>query len=90
MRTLKKQVALLGLPLVLLLTACGDKQAKLVLPPVERAEPVAFPVVPEGEAEGGAMSDRQNAELIDALATALDSANAKLLWFRDWISEAGD
>ena len=86
-----KKLLVLSAPLLgLLLTGCDPKPVQLALPPIERAEPVAFPEVPEGEAEGGALSDRQNAELIDALAGALDEANNKLLWIKDWIKEADE
>ena len=88
MHTLKK-LRLLSVPLLTLsLIACGDERVQIALPPVERAEPVPFPAVPEGEAEGGRLSDKQNAELLDQLAGALDQANNRLLWLRDWLTEA--
>lgn len=77
---------------VLLLTACGTDRPALALPPVERAEPVAFPAVPEGAAvcDGSpCLSDAQVGELMADLAAALDQANARLLWLRDWIAAAG-
>lgn len=85
-----------AIPLVLLcvplLTACDPARPRLALPPVERAEPVAYPVIPIGEAEcdgNPCLSDAQSARLIGGLADALDAANARLLWLRDWIATAG-
>jgi hypothetical protein len=70
---------------------------RLALPPIERTEPVAYPVVPRGEAlcpdPAGAtkpcLSDRETAAVIAGLADALDTANGRLLWLRDWIATAG-
>lgn len=75
----------------LLLTACGDARPVLQLPPIERADAVAFPAVPAGEAvcDGQpCLSDRETGELIGDLAKALDTANAKLLWLHDWFVTA--
>lgn len=88
---LPKSVRLLVLPLALLQTACGQERPRLALPPAERAEPVDYPAIPAGEATCDGkpcLSDRESGELIAGLAGALDSANAKLLWLRDWITTA--
>ena len=74
------------------LSACGTERPVLTLPPIERAEPVAYPAIPAGEATcDGApcLSDRQTAEVIGGLAGALDEANRRLLWLRDFIKSAG-
>ena len=50
-------------------------------------EPVAFPSIPEGEAvcDGApCLSDKETGVLIADLAKALDQANARILWLRDW------
>ena len=75
------------------LSACGTERPVLTLPPIERAEPVAYPAIPDGEAvcDGApCLSDRQTAEVIGGLAGALDEANRRLLWLRDWIKAAGE
>ena len=83
-RTLK-----LFLPVLLagqLLTACGERPV-VALPTADRFEPVAFPVVPVGEAvcDGKpCLSDRETGALMADLAQALDQANAKLMWLGDW------
>ena len=92
-KTLKPQRLLLALLPVLLLTACGQERVALTLPPIERTAPVDFPAVPAGEAvcDGAScLSDRETGELIADLAAALDEANARLLWLRDWIGDAGN
>jgi len=84
-RTLK--LLLPGLCLGLLATSCGPVRPAIALPPVERLEPVAFPVIPSGEAvcDGQpCLSDAETGTLLADLAKALDDANAKLLWLRDW------
>lgn len=76
----------------LALSACGTERPVSTLPPIERAEPVAYPATPDGEATcDGApcLSDRQTAEVIGGLAGALDEANRRLLWLRDFIKSAG-
>ena len=76
----------------LALSACGTERPVLTLPPIERAEPVAYPAIPDGEAvcDGApCLSDRQTAEVIGGLAGALDEANRRLLWLRDFIKSAG-
>lgn len=85
MRT--RLLSLLALCLAPLLTACETDRPAIVLPPVERLEPVAFPAVPVGEAvcDGQpCLSDRETGVLIADLAKALDQANARILWLRDW------
>lgn len=62
------------------------------LPPAEWTEPVAFPVIPAGEAvcDGApCLSDAETGSLIADLANALDQANAKLLKLGDWAREMG-
>ena len=89
-RTLK--LFLLGPLPALLLTACGQDRPAIALPPADRLEPVAFPVVPVGEAEcDGApcLSDRETGVLIADLAKALDQANARILWLKDWAKGMG-
>ena len=52
---------------------------------------MAVPAVPAGEANcSGApcLSDRETATLLADYAAALDWANGKLAWLRDWILEA--
>lgn len=77
---------------MLLAGRCGTDRPVISTPPIERAEPVAFPTVPEGEAvcDGApCLSDRETGTLIADLAKALDTANARLLWLKDWIGTAG-
>lgn len=84
---------LLVLLLGLLLAACTTDRPAIVLPPPERLEPVAFPVVPEGEADcdgTSCLSDRQAAGLMADLADALRRANARILWLGDWARGLGD
>lgn len=82
---------LLALPLVLsqmlLLAACANERVVPTPPPLARTEQVAYPAIPPGEAvcDGApCLSDRETGELIAGLAAALDAANAKLLWLREW------
>ena len=75
----------------LALSACGQGRPTIALPPIERAEPVAYPAIPDGEAvcDGvPCLSDRQTAEVIGGLAGALDEANRRLLWIKDWLATA--
>lgn len=88
---LSKSARLLVLPLALLSTACGTERPRLALPPAERAAPIDYPAIPAGEATCDGkpcLSDRETGELIAGFAAALDQANAKLLWLRDWIVTA--
>lgn len=87
---------LLALPCALLLTACADDRPQVGIPPANWTEPVAWPVVPAGEAvcddaETGALvpclSDRESADLMAGLADALDAANGKLELLSDWFDE---
>jgi hypothetical protein len=90
--TLLKSLLLLALPLVLLLPACGTERPRIALPPAERAAEVAYPPIPTGEAvcDGKpCLSDRETAGVIAGLANALDEANRRLSWLRDWITTAG-
>lgn len=90
--TLLKFACLLALPLVLLLTACGTDRPRIALPPAERAAEVAYPPIPAGEAvcDGKpCLSDRETAGVMAGLANALDEANRRLSWLRDWITTAG-
>jgi hypothetical protein len=90
--TLMRSAVPLALLPALLLTACGAERPRLVLPPIERAQPVDYPAIPAGEATcDGApcLSDRESGGVIAGLASALDEANARLLWLRDWITTAG-
>lgn len=76
----------------LLLTACGDERPRLALPPADRAAEVDYPAIPAGEAmcDGNpCLSDRQTSRVIEGLANALDEANRRLGWLRDWITTAG-
>ena len=76
----------------LALSACTPERPALALPPVEWAEPVAYPTIPAGEAvcDGApCLSDAQSAGVIGGLADALDKANARLSRLRDWITAAG-
>lgn len=79
-----------------LLTACGEDRPQVGIPPAEWTAPVAWPVVPEGEAvcwdeESGApepcLSDLQSAKVMGDLGDALDDANGRLLRLRDWFAE---
>jgi hypothetical protein len=75
----------------LLLTACGGEVVST--PPAERFAPVAAPVPPEGEAlcEGEpCLSDRQFGNLFDAVVDALERANSKLEWLRDYYQPKAD
>ena len=76
---------------MLLLCGCAGGE-RLATPDPARAEPIALPPIPEGEATcDGApcLSDRQTAELLADYAAALDAANGRLLWLQDWIVRAG-
>ncbi len=88
--TRKSLGLLLALCLMPLSTGCAKERLRLAVPPIEKAAPVAYPVIPDGEAEGSKLSDRQNAGLLVGFASALDEANARLAWLRDWIKEAGE
>ncbi len=93
MPTLKKPALLPGLCLALLLNGCGTDRVVLTPPPIERTEPVAYPVVPAGEAvcDGNpCLSDRQTGQVISDLTDALDAANAKLIWLREWAKGLGE
>lgn len=92
----KKFAGLLGLLFVPLLTACANERPPVGTPPPEWTAPVAWPVVPAGEAqcpdqETGALepclSDRETADLLAGLADALDAANGKLQRLGDWFAE---
>lgn len=90
--TLSKPVYPLALCLALLLTACATERPRLALPPVDKAAPVAGPVVPAGEAvcdDAPCLSDREVGGLLAGYANALDEANRRLAWLRDWIMTAG-
>ena len=90
--TLSRFALLAALLSTLLLISCGDERPRLVLPPVARAVPVAPPAVPIGEAtcDGSpCLSDRETAGLLAGYASALDEANRRLAWLRDWIVTAG-
>lgn len=98
--TPKMFAGLLGLLFVPLLTACakdslGDRP-QVGTPPPEWTEPVAWPVVPDGEAQCrdeasgetvACLSDRESADLLAALGDALDAANGKLQRLGDWFAE---
>jgi len=89
---LPKSVLLLVLPSTLLLSSCGNERPRLALPPADKAAPVAPPTVPIGEAvcDGApCLSDRETAGLLAGYASALDEANRRLAWLRDWIVTAG-
>lgn len=93
MRTLLKPALLLGLSPMLLLAACANERVVLTPPPIERTEPVAYPVVPAGEAvcDGApCLSDRETGQLIADLTDAIDAANAKLIWLREWAKALAD
>lgn len=71
----------------LALSACGTERPVLTLPPIERAEPVAYPAIPDGEATcDGApcLSDWQSGVMIGGLADTLDEANRRILWAQCW------
>jgi len=90
-KTLKLPALLLGLLSIPLLTACGDVRPQTILPPASRAEPVAYPIIPAGEAvcDGNpCLSDAQAGTLLADLAKALDEANSRLIWLRDYIVES--
>lgn len=84
--------ALLALPCALLLTACaGPERVRLATPPAARAEPVAEPAIPAGEAlcDGQpCLSDRETAGLLADAFRALREANGRLAWLHDWIVTA--
>lgn len=72
---------------MLLLSACAGS-VRIATPDPERAAEVAPPVVPPGEASckgAPCLSDRETADLLADYAAALDVANGKLAWLRDWI-----
>lgn len=76
-----------------MLAACANERVVLTPPPLERTEPVAYPVVPVGEAvcDGApCLSDRETGQLIADLTDAIDAANAKLLWLREWAKALAD
>ena len=85
--TLRKSARLLALPLALCLTACGTERVRLVTPPIERTEQVAYPAIPAGEAvcDGApCLSDREVAGVIARFDAALTKANDKLAWLHDY------
>ena len=89
--TLKKSARLLALLPALWLSACAARPLTIAAPPAEWAAPVEAPAVPPGEAlcDGAAcLSDRQIAALLDQMATALETANLRLLRLGDWIRSA--
>jgi hypothetical protein len=60
-----------------------------VIPPIERTAPVAYPVIPEGEAvcDGApCLSDAETGTLLADFAGQLDEANARLTWLRNWFA----
>jgi hypothetical protein len=64
---------------------------RLATPDPDRAATIADPEVPIGEASCDGkpcLSDRETAALLADYAAALDVANGKLAWLRDWILEA--
>ncbi len=74
-----------ALSLGLLLNACGPEVVST--PPAARFAPVAVPVAPEGEADcdgSPCLSDREFGTLFDQVVDALETANARLLWLRDY------
>lgn len=86
-RTRKRPARLLALLPIALLTNCADERPAIAPPPADRLEPVSYPAIPAGEAicEGKpCLSDREAAGLIADFANALDQANARILWLRDW------
>lgn len=88
-KTLMLPALLLALSLMPLLTACGTGRPSISLPLAERAEAVPYPVIPSGEAlcDGKpCLSDRQTGALLGDSWNAIDTCNAKLLWFGDWIA----
>ena len=75
---------------MLLLSACAGS-VRIATPDPDRAAEVAPPAVPVGEATCNGtpcLSDRETAGLLADFAAALDVANGKLAWLRDWILEA--
>jgi hypothetical protein len=82
-RTPLRSGMMLVLPLALLSSGCGKERPRLVLPPIDRAQPVAIPTPP---AES---SDAEVAGLIAAYDSALREANRRLSYLRDWIVTAG-
>lgn len=59
----------------------------MTLPPAERFAEVAYPAIPAGEAlcDGQpCLSDREMGGVIADLAKALDEANARIAWLREW------
>lgn len=88
----RKFAGLLALPLLLSLASCGAAKPRLALPPVERAEPVALPVVPVGSAvcaDGPCLSDSEMASLVASYDDALREADRRLSWLKSWITTAG-
>ena len=89
--TLSNSALLLALPPVLLLSSCGNERPRLALPAATRAEQVSLPPAPTGEAVCHGipcLSDRETAGLLAGYASALDEANRRLAWLRDWIVTA--
>lgn len=81
---------------MLLLTACAPARIETIKPPPERITPVVYPVIPEGrvscsdEPEKQCLDDEQAARLLSAFADALDAANAKINWLRDYFAGLPD
>ena len=78
---------------MLLLTGCAPGRIEAIKPPLERVTPVAYPAIPNGrvtcphDPEKQCLSDEQTAGVITSFADALDAANAKLRWLRDYFGE---
>lgn len=59
----------------------------MTLPPAERLAEVAYPAIPAGEAtcdSAPCLSDRETGALLTDFAKALDEANARIAWLREW------
>ena len=87
--------ALLALSLMPSLTSCAAN-AKISRPDSSRTAQVAYPDIPEGEAQcaqdaaSRCLSDRQNGSLLRAYDAALTAANERLQWLADYFSGKGD
>lgn len=79
-----------------LLSGCGDARPSVVKPPVERTQAVAFPTIPAGKVPCKhdpsklCLDDEQTGTLLGDLGAALDAANDKLQWLRDWFKALPD
>ncbi len=81
---------------MLLLTACASARIETIKPPPERLSSVDYPEIPKGTTscpdapEKRCLSDAETGKLLLDFSVALDAANAKLQWLRDYFDALPD